>query len=135
MDSALRKIVLAVVVRDSTVLMIERRKKEKSGDGSTLSWTFPGGKIENGETTFEAVAREVLEETGYSVNPKSVIDERQHDSFPVLVSYIACEIDELSESAETKDPEVINIKWIKIQDIENYITSSLNEKVRNYLSL
>lgn len=75
MDNALKRIVLAVVVRGSTVLMIERRNKEKGGGGNTLSWAFPGGKIENSETVFEAVARETLEETGYSVNPKIIIDE------------------------------------------------------------
>ncbi len=131
----MKRIVLAVVVRDGTVLMIERRKKEKGRYGSILSWTFPGGKIEDNETVFDAVAREALEETGYSVNPKSIIDERQHDSFPVHVSYIACEVDELSEPIETNDPEIFSIKWIKIQDIKNYITSNLNEQVRNYLEL
>lgn len=131
----MKRIVLAVVVREGAVLMIERRKKEKSKDGAVLSWTFPGGKLEDSETVHEAVTREVLEETGYIVNPKTIIDQRQHDSFPVLVSYIACEVDELSVQTKTNDSEILNVKWIKIKDIENYITSSLNERVRNYLEL
>ena len=135
MDNVLKRIVLAVVVREGAVLMIERRKKEKSKDGAVLSWTFPGGKLEDSETVHEAVTREVLEETGYIVNPKTIIDQRQHDSFPVLVSYIACEVDELSVQTKTNDSEILNVKWIKIKDIENYITSSLNERVRNYLEL
>src|SRR5215510_13619120 len=48
----------------SQVLML----KSPRGD-----WEFPGGQVEEGETLTHALKREVLEETGISVEPKSLI--------------------------------------------------------------
>ena len=49
----------AVLVRDGRVLVGLRR-----GGPSTGTWSFPGGKVEHGETTEETALRELREETG-----------------------------------------------------------------------
>jgi 8-oxo-dGTP pyrophosphatase MutT (NUDIX family) len=50
----------ALVVRDDSVLMVFPQK------GRGL-WELPGGGVDPGETIQEGIARECLEETGYSV--------------------------------------------------------------------
>jgi hypothetical protein len=50
-------IAAAVIVRDGRVLLVRRRVAEGS-----LSWQFPAGKIEPGETAQEAAVREAREE-------------------------------------------------------------------------
>jgi len=41
-------------------------------------WSFPGGHIELGETIFEALKREVVEETGLDIEPQQVFEVYDH---------------------------------------------------------
>jgi 8-oxo-dGTP diphosphatase len=54
----------AIVVDSGRILLI--RRGHPPGEGL---WSVPGGRVEPGESDVEAVAREVLEETGLSVVP------------------------------------------------------------------
>lgn len=36
-------------------------------------WEFPGGQVENGEDLFQAIKREVFEESGYNVEIKNLV--------------------------------------------------------------
>jgi 8-oxo-dGTP diphosphatase len=60
--------VLGVVRRQSRILLVQRAKPPFTG-----SWGFPGGGQELGETLFEAVARELLEETRLVVEPVAML--------------------------------------------------------------
>jgi 8-oxo-dGTP diphosphatase len=52
----------AIVVHEGRLLLVRRLRPPAAG-----TWTVPGGRVEPGETLTEAVAREVLEETGLTV--------------------------------------------------------------------
>ena len=58
-----------VVVREERVLLIRRAKPPRRGE-----WSLPGGLQKLGETVFAAAAREVMEETGITVQPLAVVD-------------------------------------------------------------
>lgn len=57
------RVVAAVIVDDGLVLAC-RRAADKASAGL---WEFPGGKVEPGETSQEAVVREIEEELGVDV--------------------------------------------------------------------
>jgi 8-oxo-dGTP diphosphatase len=52
------EVVAAVIERDGRVLICQR----KSGGRHALKWEFPGGKVEPGEDSASALARELREE-------------------------------------------------------------------------
>ncbi len=58
----------AVLIHEGKVLLIRRGKEPLRG-----RWLVPGGTVEIGETLEEALVREVLEETGLTVEPRGLI--------------------------------------------------------------
>lgn len=57
-----------IVWKGERVLLVRRGKPPGYGE-----WSLPGGSQELGETLFQAAAREVLEETGVTAAPASVL--------------------------------------------------------------
>src|SRR5665647_612951 len=69
----------SAVFNQNKILLIKERDSRK--------WTLPGGYIDVNETLSEAAAREVLEETGYSVSVNkiaAIFDHRLHGHKPHL---------------------------------------------------
>jgi mutator protein MutT len=75
MQSDTTHIAVGIVCEKDKVLVIERSKPEAGVGDAVLTWAFPGGKLEPGETPAEAAVREIFEETGYKVEALGVIDE------------------------------------------------------------
>ena len=72
---------------EGRVLLIERGKPPAEGQ-----WSVPGGKLEPRETLAQAVAREVLEETGLVVEVGTlacVIERMSGDHHFVILDYFA----------------------------------------------
>jgi 8-oxo-dGTP pyrophosphatase MutT (NUDIX family) len=51
---------------NGNVLLVQRRR-------GVQKWTLPGGKAKRGETLYEALRREVLEETGLQAEPIGLV--------------------------------------------------------------
>lgn len=64
--------VSAAIVRDGKVLAVRRARKP-----AIDLYTMPGGVVETGETLFEAVAREVREETALTIEPVALAGHRE----------------------------------------------------------
>ena len=128
---------LGVIVNDKgEVLMIRRVKKEIGKDGAVLEWAFPGGKQRFSETRSECVKREVLDETGYDIEPVREISLRIHPQILVLIVYHLSRLNSEKPIAKPKEShEIAEIKWVKKQDIKNLITTHLDEKVSQELGL
>jgi 8-oxo-dGTP diphosphatase len=77
---------VGALVRDAQgrLLMVQRAHEPAAG-----TWSIPGGRVEPGESDAEAVAREVLEETGLVVKPGELVGtvERQRSSDVVYDIY------------------------------------------------
>ena len=71
----MRTVVAAVIERSDRRLLIGQRRR---GDTSPLKWEFPGGKVERGETPEAALARELKEELGATLEKCSPIGRVVH---------------------------------------------------------
>jgi len=64
--------VSAGIFRDGKILLVRRAREPARG-----IYTFPGGRVEFGESLTEAVAREIREETGLSIEIIGLIGYRE----------------------------------------------------------
>jgi 8-oxo-dGTP diphosphatase len=133
MSGLMKEIALGIVRCNDQVLLIERRRKEQGLNNESLNWVFPGGQIDPGETPNSAAEREVYEETGYTVEAARVLDQLQHPTFPAYVYYIACNLTNIAPNI-IDDSGVVQAQWVQISKLGSFVTSSLNEKVIDYLT-
>ena len=64
MDLKVRKAVFAILQDDKEQVMLVANRRRQGG----YRWLFPGGLVDEGETSLEALTREVKEETSIAVS-------------------------------------------------------------------
>lgn len=117
----------AIIVQNDRVLMIRRRVKE-----GELSWQFPAGAIEEGETAEQAAVRETQEEAGLTVEAVKLLGERVHPKTGRTMSYTACSV--VSGEAHVADAEELaEVAWITHSQIADYVPYGVFEPVQEYL--
>ncbi len=73
-------------------------------------WDVPAGKIEDNESPAEAAARELLERTGFAINPKSLEEAGEDSDFYIFKG----KKEDLSEVAKPgeKGGYSTSIRWV-----------------------
>ncbi|PBC83991.1 MULTISPECIES: NUDIX hydrolase [unclassified Streptomyces] len=120
-------IAAAIIVHEGRVLMVRRRVSE-----GKLSWQFPAGEVEPGETREDAAVREAKEETGLDVSSVKLLGERVHPATGRLMSYTACDV--VSGTAHVADTEELaELAWVAHDQIPEYVPYGLFGPVQEYL--
>ena len=63
---------------DGRLLLVRRRNEPGRG-----LWSVPGGRVEPGETDAQAVIREMVEETGLTVEPGELVGRVRRGSYDI----------------------------------------------------
>ncbi|MEV4386060.1 NUDIX domain-containing protein [Micromonospora sp. NPDC049580] len=84
----LRVAAYAVCTRDEHVLLA----RFVSADSSACHWTLPGGGVEHAEDPYDAVVREVAEETGYQVRVEHLLGVHSRTRYVPLGAADAAEL-------------------------------------------
>ena len=89
MDKKNIKVVAAVIKNGNKIYATQRGYGEFKG-----GWEFPGGKIEQGETSQEALVREIEEELETNIKVTALIDTIEYDypTFHLSMECFWCEI-------------------------------------------
>ena len=104
----------AVLWREDRILIARRTRPEWLAG----AWEFPGGKIEDGESPQDCLARELREELGLEVEVGALICRTTHRYPQLLVelhAYIA-----RWDSGEPKPVEHDAVEWVLPGELDRY---------------
>jgi len=109
------KIVAAAIIEKDGKVLIARRALHSNHAGM---WEFPGGKVEEGETPQECLARELFEELNIRGNVGNHLCsseyQYEHGSFKIEAFYVQW----MGEITVLKDHD--RVEWVKSRDLESY---------------
>ena len=101
---------------EGKVLLVQRSRPPASGQ-----WHPPGGKLEPGESLIDGCRREVFEETGLTVAPRSIIAlvERRMEGFHyVIIDFIADCVDDPAQARAGDDAAAL--AWVAPEEYTDY---------------
>ncbi|MFI6508498.1 NUDIX hydrolase [Streptosporangium sp. NPDC050855] len=100
---------VGAIVVDASGRMLLVRRGRPPGEGL---WSIPGGRVEPGESDPEAVAREVLEETGLTVAPGPLAGTVDRPGVDGAVYEIRDYLAEVTGGALTPGDDAVDARWV-----------------------
>ena len=103
------EVIAAVVERNGRYLICQRPLHKRHGG----LWEFPGGKVEPGETFFQAASRELSEELALQVTSVGAVRFAQRDfDSPFQISFV-----DVSAAGEPVLHEHCALNWLTIDEL------------------
>lgn len=107
--------VVSALIQNGKYFLICQRPAHKE---RPLSWEFPGGKVEDGESPEEALRRECLEELGVELEVGQLFMETEYQ-YPEIKIKLALYKAQI-KSGRLQKLEHEDIRWISVDEAESY---------------
>lgn len=108
---ALTSVLASVIQRDGNYLVCQRPAHKRHGS----LWEFPGGKVEAGESHFEAARRELAEELDVRVlSVGSVMFSVADPGSEFLIEFVSTTI-----HGSPKCLEHMDLRWMSLPDLSS----------------
>ncbi len=115
------EVAVGVLINPAGALLLGQRPEGKPYAGY---WEFPGGKIEAGETLFEALKRELLEEIDVVIDDAQEIMVIEHDYPHAYVRLHICVVK--SWQGQVRGLENQSLAWLERDDIDRIEVTQFN---------
>ena len=122
------RVTAAIIELENKILIAQRKAKDNLFGGL---WEFPGGKIEDGETPEECMARELKEELEIEVEVGRLIISNKHRYPNGIFELLVYKVEHISGNFVLNDHD--EVKWITIDEISKFDFPPANTPIINYL--
>ncbi len=124
----------AIIINDRDEVLLVKRSKNSRVNPDV--WSRPGGEVEFGESSAEAVEREIFEEVGIiikAVRPLGFLDNISPDrkTHWISIGYLAKHV---SGQIVNKEPDKHDdIRWFPVDELPENVTDYTKESVEEAL--
>jgi 8-oxo-dGTP diphosphatase len=107
----------ALILQEELLLLVKARAKEH--------WQLPGGRLEPGESSADALIREVLEETGLDAEPRRLTGSYRRDDGTIARIYET----RAKGTPTTPRGEIIALRWVTIHEAKNMVSAGTRKRI------
>ena len=123
--------ILLGVIFDPAKRKILLGRRENDPYIKELTWVFPGGSLNYEEDLDAALKKKIKEKTGLDVkNLGAIFAKTYPEKKEFLYIYFLCEAVGGEEKAAD---DLVELKWVKPEEVENYFTTSFHPHMKEYI--
>ena len=96
-------------------------------------WEFPGGKVEEGETDYQALEREWVEELDTLINVGDLYVNVENDPYNVYFYLVELDENKTIDGSEARAKEHIDVTWFGLDNLNSIPMAVGNDMVVDLL--
>ncbi|MBM6993853.1 MAG: (deoxy)nucleoside triphosphate pyrophosphohydrolase [Prevotella sp.] len=118
-------VVAAVIVKDGQYLCVQRCRSHQSYNSER--WEFPGGKVEKGESDYEALLREIKEEMDWDIYVGRRLGVITHDypDFTINLKAYLCK----PGDGDFTLLEHLDARWLPLDQLDTLNWAEADKKI------
>ena len=107
----------AIILQDELILLVKARAKE--------TWQLPGGRLEPGESSADALIREVFEETGLDAEPRRLTGTYRRDDGTVARIYET----RVKGTLTSPRGEIVALRWVRVREAKMMVSDGTRKRI------